>query len=180
MQHGVIGIGSSALRTIRNVLGQELGEDVGATRLQEAGYAAGEEIYRGFCEWLSSRSGVSDPGDLDASRLSDVLSEYFGELGWGTISVERTGAKGLTVMSENWAEADPDGNLEGPSCYFSTGLLASFFTSLATGSPLAVMEMECRSQGDARCQFLAGSPDTLSAVYEAVLEEQDYREVLTG
>lgn len=177
-QHGVLGIGSNALRTMRAALMQDLGDDAGATRLQEAGYAAGEEVYRSFCEWVETETGVSDPGNLDATRLNDVLSEYFEQLGWGSVAVERTGAKGLTIVSTDWAEADPAANLQGPSCYFSTGLLASFFTALAGGNAMAVMEMECRGQGDPRCEFLAGSPETLTAVYDALTDERDYREAL--
>jgi len=176
-QLGVLGIGSNALRVIRATLAQDLGEDTGAMRLQEMGYAAGEEIYQSFLEWLPSYTGVSDPGDLDATRLTEVMSAFLGELGWGTVTVERTGKKGLTVSSPDWAEADPAG-LEGPSCFFSTGLLASFLTAFASRNPIAVMEIECRSEGDAECRFLAGSPDTLSAVYDAVSEGKDYGEAL--
>jgi hypothetical protein len=129
-------------------------------------------------EWLPSYTGVSDPGDLDASRLTDVMSAFLGELGWGTVTVERVGAKGLVVSSPDWGEADPNAALEGPSCFFSTGLLASFLTAFAGRNPVAVMEIECRSEGDAACRFLAGSPDTLSAVYDAVDEGRDYGEVL--
>lgn len=177
-RHGVIGIGSNALRAMRSALTQDLGEDAGAMRLQEMGYAAGEEVFRSFREWLPSHTEVADPGDLDAATLTDVLSTFFGSLGWGSVAVEQLGTKGLTVVSADWAEAEPDARLEGPSCFFSTGLLASFFTALADGSPIAVMEIECRGQGDTQCRFLAGSPDTLSAVYDAVSEGRDYGAVL--
>ncbi|MDH3458978.1 MAG: hypothetical protein OER90_19225 [Gemmatimonadota bacterium] len=179
-QHGVLGIGSNALRAMRDALMQDLGDDAGATRLQEAGYAAGEEVYRSFGKWVETETGMTDPGDLDTTRLNDVLSEFLTQLGWGSVTVERVGAKGLTVVSTDWAEADPAANLHGPSCYFSTGLLASFLTALAGGKAMAVMEMECRGQGDAHCEFLAGSPDTLSAVYDALTEERDYRDALGG
>jgi predicted hydrocarbon binding protein len=177
-QHGVLGIGSNALRAIRATLSQDLGDDTGAMRLQEMGYAAGEEVYQSFLEWLPSYTGVSDPGDLDAAKLTEVMSAFLGELGWGTVTVERTGRKGLTVSSPNWAEAEPAAGLEGPSCFFSTGLLASFLTAFASHKPVAVMEIECRSEGDTECRFLAGSPDTLSAVYDAVTEGKDYGEAL--
>jgi len=163
---------------MRTTLLQDLGDDAGATRLQELGYAAGGEIFRSFCEWLPSYAGVANPGDLDAGALTEVMSVFFRELGWGTATVERMGTKGLTVFSTDWAEAPADAGLDGPSCFFSTGLLASFFTALAGGNPLAVMEIECRGQGDEHCRFLAGSPETLSAVYEAVTEGTDYRTAL--
>jgi hypothetical protein len=49
---------------------------------------------------------------------------------------------------------------------------------LADGAPLAVMELQCRGQGDEECRFLIGSPETLSAVYDAVSHGEDYGTVL--
>ncbi len=151
--------------------------DGGVAKLQEMGYAAGEELYRSFCDWLPSRTGVATPGELDTAALSEVLSEFFSALGWGSVRTERAGTRGLSVVATDWAESLPDEDA-GPSCYFSTGLLACFFTSLADGSPLAVMETQCRAQGDAQCRFLVGSPETLSAVYEAASRGDDYATVL--
>ncbi len=176
-QSGVVGIGAKALHTTRRALIDDLGE-AGEARLQEIGYAAGEEVYHSFCGWLPQYTGVSDPGELDADALSEVLSEFFRSLGWGTVAVDRAGSAGLEITSENWAEADPEARAEYPSCYFTTGLLASFLTCLAGGNAFAIMELECRSQGDAECKFLAGSPETLDAVYEALSEERDYRAIL--
>jgi len=48
------------------------------------------------------------------------------------------------------------------------------------GEYVAVMEIECRSRGDERCRFLAGSAETLQAVYEGVSDGRDYRNVLGG
>ncbi len=177
-QHGVLGIGSNALRAMRTALTQDLGDDAGAMRLQEMGYAAGGEVYETFVDWLPSYTGVSDPGDLDAASLQEVMSAFLRELGWGSVHVERSGKKGLLITSADWAEAEPGAGVEGPSCFFSTGLMASFLTALANGNPIAVMETECRSEGNTQCRFLAGSPETLSAVYEAVTEGKDYRTAL--
>jgi predicted hydrocarbon binding protein len=176
-QSGVVGIGARALHTTRRALIDDLGE-AGEARLQEIGYAAGEEVYHSFCEWLLQYSGVSDPGELDSEKLGEVLSEFFRSLGWGSLSLERVGSSGLEITSDAWAEADPEIGAEYPACYFTTGLLASFLTCLAGGNPFAIMELECRSQGDAGCKFLAGSPETLDAVYEALSEERDYRSIL--
>jgi predicted hydrocarbon binding protein len=176
-QSGVVGIGAKALHTTRRALIDDLGE-AGEARLQEIGYAAGEEVYHSFCDWLPQYTGMSDPGELDADTLGEVLSEFFSALGWGSVSVERVGNSGLELSSENWAEADTETQAEYPSCYFTTGLMASFLTCLAGGNAFALMELECRSQGDAGCKFLAGSPETLDAVYEALSEERDYRAIL--
>jgi len=176
-QDGVVGIGARALHVTRQALLEDLGE-AGEARLQEIGFAAGEEVYNRFCQWLPGATGVSDPADLDSDKLTDVLSEFFGSLGWGPVTVERVGKSGLYVSSDAWAEADPAGGADYPSCYFSTGLFASFLTCLAGGGAVGAMELECRTSGDARCRFLAGSPETLDAVYQAMTEERDFEEVL--
>jgi hypothetical protein len=104
-QHGVVGIGAASIRTLRAALGQDLGEDVGATRVQEMGFAAGAEVYQSFCAWLPSHADLRDPADLSADALPEVLSAFFGALGWGTVSTERVGQRGLVVASPDWAES---------------------------------------------------------------------------
>jgi predicted hydrocarbon binding protein len=178
-QHGVIGIGANALRTLRISLSEDLGADASATRMQEMGYAAGAEVYQSFRTWLPLHTDVADPARLSVDALPEVLTAFFGALGWGSVAVERVGGRGLTVTSPDWAESEAVRG-EGPACYFSTGLLASFFTALAQGNPLAAMEIECRAQGDSRCRFLLGSPATLAAVYDAASEGKDYRTALGG
>ena len=106
--HGVVGIGSNALRSLRASLSQDLGIDGGVAKLQEMGYAAGEELYGSFCDWLPSRTGVATPGELDAAALSEVLSEFFAALGWGSVRTERAGTRGLSVVATDWAESLPD------------------------------------------------------------------------
>ncbi|MEE8135177.1 MAG: V4R domain-containing protein [Gemmatimonadales bacterium] len=173
---GVIGIGRKALIATRRALLQDLGE-LGMQRLQEIGCASGEEIYESFGRWLPEFAGVSSTEDLDAGTLEEVLSEFFGGLGWGGVTIERLGSNGLSISSEDWAEADPAEGSEYPSCYFSSGLFADFLTRMAGGNAISIMEVECRSRGDQRCRFFAGAPSTLDAVYNALAEGRDYREV---
>jgi hypothetical protein len=56
-------------------------------------------------------------------------------------------------------------------------LLADFMGRMA-GETVAVMEVECRSKGDARCRCLAGSPDTLAALYDRMSQGMGYEEGL--
>jgi hypothetical protein len=56
-------------------------------------------------------------------------------------------------------------------------MLADFFGRLSNGL-VAVMEVECRSRSDARCRFLAGSPDTLSTLYDRMAQGTSYAEAL--
>ena len=154
-----------------------LRDRAGAQALQEAGYAAGEATFRAFSAWLPRAAGVDLPSDLAAPRLAEVLSQFFTSLGWGAVQVTAVGDAAIAVDATAWAEAAPDAQLQFPSCFFTAGLLADFMGRLADAS-LAVMEVECRSKGDARCRWLVGAPETLSALYKHMTQGADYRTVL--
>ncbi len=156
-----------------------LRDRAGAQALQEAGYAAGEPTFRAFTAWLPEAAGVEHPGDLAAPRLADVLSQFFGSLGWGSVQVTSLGSAALAVDAAQWAEAAPEAKLQFPSCFFTAGMLADFMGRIADTS-LAVMEVECRSRGDARCRWILGAPDTLTSLYEQVSQGADYLAVLSG
>src|SRR5919107_1210658 len=66
---------------------------------------------------------------------------------------------------------------EFPSCHLSCGLLADFLGRMSQ-DVVAVMEVECRSRGEARCRFLAGSPETLGAVYDSMAQGAGYKEAI--
>src|SRR5207249_3882817 len=129
-------IGRGALRQLRDGLLRHA-PDHAVTILQQAGFAAGEGVYRAFQTWLPGEAGVARPEDLDAAQLNDVLSAFFQAAGWGTIAVAPLGNAALVVDSGDWAEADP-GSAQEPMCFFSAGMLAAFFGRLA-GEVVAVM-----------------------------------------
>ncbi len=156
-----------------------LRDRAGAQALQEAGYAAGEATFRAFSAWLPQFAGVDHPAELAAPRLAEVLSQFFVSLGWGPVQVTAVGDAAVAVDASAWAEASPEAHLEYPSCFFTAGLLADFMGRMAEAS-LAVMEVECRSKGDARCRWLVGAPETLSALYEHMTQGADYLTVLRG
>ena len=107
----------------------------------------------------------------------EALAEFFAELGWGELTAQALGPAVLALDSTEWAEALDEGRGEFPSCHLTCGLLADFFGRLSDGL-VAVMEVECRSRGDARCRFLAGAPETLSAVYDRMAQGSSYTDAL--
>ena len=139
--------------------------------LQEAGYAAGEGLYQAF-------TAVNNPTDLDADLLGETLSDFFKSGGWGTVTMSPVGTGALALDSSDWAEAEP-GTSQTPMCFFSTGMLADFLGRLSDES-ISVMEVECRSRGDARCRFLSATPEVLQRVYEGMTEGRSYEEALSG
>jgi predicted hydrocarbon binding protein len=168
-------IGRGALRQLHVTLLRDA-PDAAATILQETGYATGPSLFQAFTAWLPEETGVARPDELDASRLSDVLSAFFRGTGWGGLSLAPLGGAALVIDSSDWAEAEP-GSAETPMCFFTSGMLADFLGRLS-GEPVAVMEVECRSRNDARCRFLSAAPDTLNAVYEQMSQGQTYEQVL--
>lgn len=143
--------------------------DHAVTILQEAGYAAGEGLYHAF-------TAVHHPADLDADLLGPTLSEFFSSGGWGAVSVTPVGTGALALDSADWAEAEP-GTAPTPMCFFSAGMLAAFLGRLSEET-VAVMEVECRSKGDARCRFLSATPDVLEKVYNEMTQGRSYEEAL--
>ncbi|MBI2071708.1 MAG: hypothetical protein HYT81_01515 [Gemmatimonadetes bacterium] len=171
-----VGLGRSGFQALRQALQASLG-DQAAERLQEAGHAAGRDVYHCFRRWLKTTTGLDDPGAIAASALGGVLSDFFQALGWGPISMNRVGSTGIAMDTAEWAEADPAAHAPYPSCHLSAGLLAGFMGALSQ-QPVSVMEVECRSADQARCRFLLGKPEALEAVYQAMSEGRDYSSVL--
>lgn len=171
-------IGRRVLHQLRAALERDTGLQA-STYLQEAGFAGGEELYAEFAEWLLATRGVEKPGELDVEFLSEVLSEFFADQGWGALTATPLGPAVLALDAADWAEAAEDGRGEFPSCHLTCGLLADFLGRLSDGL-VAVMEVECRSRGDARCRFLAGAPETLSAIYERMAQGSGYAEAVGG
>jgi hypothetical protein len=120
---------------------------------------------------------VEQPAELDAQFLTEVLSEFFREQGWGALQASPLSPAVLALDSTEWAEATDDGRGEFPSCHLTCGLLADFLGRLSDGL-VAVMEVECRSRGDGRCRFLAGAPETLSTIYDRMSQGSSYSEAL--
>lgn len=172
-----LGLSPKALHVLRLSLERDHGLST-AAYLQEAGFAAGEDTYQTFTDWLQATRQVG-PEDLAAEFLGEVTSAFFEEHGWGSIAVTPLATGVLAIDSTNWNEASPDAGAQYPSCHVSSGLLADFFGRLA-GETVAVMEVECRSRGDDMCRFLVGSPDILAVVYERMSGGLSYLEASQG
>ncbi len=170
-------LGPTALPCLRESLERTLG-DQAAPLMQEVGYASGAEMFQSFKSWLNTRAGISDPGELDASFLSSMMSDFFEEKGWGALTIEQVGTFALAVDATKWAEAGSETTAVIPSCHLTTGLLAAFMTELASDA-VAVMQVECLTCGDDRCRFLAGSPAALQRVFDAMMQGLHYSEILT-
>jgi predicted hydrocarbon binding protein len=171
-------LGRRVIHQLRASLERDAGLQA-ASHLQDAGFAGGEELYKSFNTWLSWRHKVEKPSDLDMKFLGEVLSEFLEEQGWGRLTATPLGPSVLALDSTDWAEALDEPQGEFPSCHLSCGLLADFLGRISQGL-VAVMEVECRSRGDARCRFLAGAPESLSILYDRMAQGSGYLEALAG
>ncbi len=174
--HQCLGVGRQTLLTLRAALESENAPQA-ASHLTNAGFAGGAQVYQAFAAWLAAGYGVERPGELDHRHLGEVLSAFFTELGWGTLAPIQLAAPVLALDSTDWSEAMPEAAAPYPSCHLSSGMLAEFLGRLS-GGVVGVMEVECRTRGDARCRFLAGAPETLTTIYEGMTQGLAYQQVL--
>lgn len=171
-QNALVALTRDSLTALRGALFRELGANAAAL-LQEAGYAGGQAMYDAFGRWLAAR-GLGTPETLAATEFGLRATEFFYDLGWGAIELGALESV-ATVDSPDWAESSNGVPLDFPGCYYTAGVFADFFGRLA-GAPLAVMEVECRSTGAARCRWLVGSADVMQHVYDRMGEGVAYEE----
>ncbi|HEX5385232.1 MAG TPA: V4R domain-containing protein [Gemmatimonadales bacterium] len=169
-------LGRRVLQQLRTTLERDAGLQA-AAYLQEAGFAGGEALYDAYAAWLRDATGIDRPAALDAAHLSEMLSRFLGELGWGSIAVTPLGGAALALDSADWAEAVDGAGAEYPCCHLSCGLLADLLGRIS-GELVGVMEVECRSRGDGRCRFIAAAPETLAAMYERMAQGMSYSDAL--
>ncbi|HXW97720.1 MAG TPA: V4R domain-containing protein [Gemmatimonadales bacterium] len=165
-------ISHRSLQHLRLALERDAGAQAAAW-LQEAGFAGGEAMYQVYADWLAGRFSVDRPAALDVRHLGETMSAFFQEFGWGSVEVSPITPAVIAIDSSDWWEADASSGAQYPSCHLSSGLLAEFLSRVSE-TTLAVMEVECRSRGDARCRFLAGAPETLQILYGRMAEGSDY------
>jgi len=163
--NAMVGVTRQSLVSLCSTLLREIGPDA-AAYLQNSGYTGGASLFEAFTRWLQAR-GHGTPETLPALRFATRATEFFRELGWGSLDLGAVGEAVATVDSWDWAEADPAMGLQFPGCHLTTGLFADFFGRLA-GTPLAVMEVQCRSMGAEHCRFLLASAEVMQHVYDAM------------
>jgi predicted hydrocarbon binding protein len=173
----LVAVSRAALSALRASLLRDAGP-AAAGYFQEAGYAGGAAVFDAFRTWLQER-GYGSPDSLGVDEFAARASEYFHDLGWGSIRLGALRDTVATLDSTDWGEVDPAGGLDQPACHLSTGMFADFFGRIAD-TPLAVMEVECRSAGDARCRFLLGSAEVMERLYEAMAEGKGYEAAVEG
>jgi predicted hydrocarbon binding protein len=147
----------------------------GADALREAGHAGGEALYAAFAETVRA-SGAGDPAALALEDFSSRAGAFFADAGWGDVRL-RSSHDALAVIDiEKCWEAEAGG---GSGCHVTTGVLAGFLSPLAD-YPVAVMEVECGSEGSAGCRFLAGNAEMLDDAYQRMVAGEKWETIGAG
>ena len=173
----MVALTRTTLIALRAALVRDAGPSA-AAYLQEAGYAGGEALFESFRRWMDERGlGVPEEQVLDDFQL--YATDFFRDLGWGSMEIGSLHDAVATLDSADWAEADPEEANDHPTCHLTTGIFADFFGRVAD-SPLAVLEVECRSMGHDRCRFLVGSAEVMQYVYDEMGRGVDYEVAVSG
>jgi predicted hydrocarbon binding protein len=172
----MIGIPRDAMVALRTLLFRA-DSGAAATTLYEAGYAGGGAMHDAFLRWCRSKK-LPVAENMAASEFAQHASAFFTELGMGAIEVATLHDAAVALDSSNWAEAEPSSGMQFPGCYLTAGMLTEFLGRVA-GSPVSVLEVECRSMGGGakRCRFIVGSTETVQQVYEALAQGSSYETV---
>jgi predicted hydrocarbon binding protein len=165
----------ASLTTLRASLVRDLGDGFAGV-LQEAGYAGGESVLAGMRSWCAA-NGLAAPESLPYAQFQQAAARFFSETGWGSVTLEPLGDAAVAFDSPDWAESDPAAAMPYPSCYYTAGMLADVFGRVADGQ-LGCLEVECRSNGAARCRFLLASPAVIAHVYQRLTEGVGYQDAL--
>lgn len=166
----------SLFGSLRSELGKEAGTLPTVHAFHNAGFQAGTAAAEA---WASNGSGAA--ADLTQDAFWSKLADFFGTRGWGALEFSaRHPAVGI-LSSVNWAEAGPsdgDGDTDA-SCSFSTGFLSGLLSELA-GGPIAVLEVDCRTRGQAACRFAFGSEVAIHELYGRMLDGADLEGALAA
>lgn len=173
----MLALSRASLTTLRTALLRD-GGPAAAVYLQEAGYAGGDAMWEAFSRWLAARTDIA-PEALDVEAFESRATEFFRDTGWGTLEIGAIGDSVATLDSPDWGEADPASALEHPGCHLTTGMFADLFGRVA-GSPVAVLEVECRSAGAPRCRFLVANPEFLEQVYDDMSNGMRYDDAIAA
>lgn len=168
------GLVTQAGETLRRLSGSAESA-AGVEALRDAGHAGGAALYAAFAESVQSTGG-GDPAAMSLEEFSSRASEFFAKAGWGSVRLRSSHDALAVVDIENCWETDSGG---GRGCHVTTGVLAGFLTPLAE-YPVAVMEVECGSEGSASCRFLAGNAEMLDDAYQRLIAGENWETIGVG
>lgn len=169
-----ITIPASTLAHLGHAIDAESGSGAATAALQKAGYESGSA----FVRELEDEAG-KELNALPEARFWDSLAEFFDVRGWGRVSQVRIHPALGMLHAADWGESHGD-SVEAASrgCAFSSGVFAHILGRVAGGA-IAVLEVGCRSRGDAECTFILGPEDAVDRLSSLIGEGHDLKAALT-
>ncbi|MGD8277024.1 MAG: hypothetical protein PVH00_03310 [Gemmatimonadota bacterium] len=169
----------ASLTALRHALADEVGDDAAARALQIAGVAAGHAFFDTLSHAGSpgGRTGEVDPATWSEPLFWRLLADLFERRGWGRIRNGHAHVGIGAIDAFDWVESQQEADALRPSCFFTAGLFANLLGRVV-GDDVAVLEVSCRSRGDAHCRFLYGSPETLDVVFSRIRNGANVEETL--
>jgi hypothetical protein len=167
-----IAIPASVFESLRTELASAAGTLQTVRALHHAGYHAGVEAAASM-----NREAGGDAFALSEAGFWSSLSDFFAKRGWGTLEHTAVHQAIGVLHTGDWAEARRDADDREATCSFSTGYLSGMLSQLA-GAPVAVLEVSCRSRGDAACHFAFGSETAVHDLYGKLLDGADMASAL--
>ena len=162
----LVGVAIPTLRQLREAVLSSADTDNAVNALREAGYAGGEAVYAAFEQWFEetrAEDSAATPADLPLDEFGSAAAAFFRNAGWGEVAFSHDDGDGVAMVdiTSCWEGASGDDS----GCHVTTGLLASFFGTIA-GYPVAVLETECCSGSSSRCRFLMGNAEVMQYKWE--------------
>ena len=149
---------TAGLAAIRRAVQKAGDPDSAARALQRAGVELGRAMY-------ADLAAEEDPATLPAGSFWDTALGALSHRGWGTYTYRARHPGVGELATPDGPEVEGRGNR--PDCFLTAGMIAGLLAGVDVG-PVAVLEVACRSQGDAECRFLFGGREAIAGVHAAL------------
>lgn len=145
--------------------------------LQQAGYATGDALFDTLARTLADE-GAPPPDQLPPEAFAMRVGAFLQASGWGRVALgpddEAADPRALVVTVDDGPESTDDDTPD-DGCPLTTGVLSGLLTRVVD-APVAVMAIDNGADGTSRrCRFLAASPATVQAAWQAIAEGRDWR-----
>ncbi len=135
-----------AWASLRFNLVRMIGQEAYYALIFRIGYEMGKGLAETYSE-IAGAVGLEDPIDV----IRYLVTKMLAAAGWAKAQVE-IGEGKLRMALEDSLEASASGRTEGPSCYFTKGVLTGAIGRILR-TPVEVDEVMCRAAGDDHCEF---------------------------
>lgn len=150
------------IASVRRILAEGREPVEAVTMLRQVGYDTGSAVHEGVRERVARNAPGVAPEAVHPDQFWTAASEFFRDLGWGSVRhVTLHPAVGALELSD-WIEAAPDAGPMPAGCHLTTGIFTDLLSRVA-GADVAVMEIPMEGQRSSRLLF--GSHEALGTVY---------------